>query len=114
MGNDIMTVANTLGGGGLVLFEYPAKPDSVSRPRFTPAKKSFGSNSPYNVGQLTDTRYSFDVIVNGPLRSMIKAKTFNWFTGKGFYELEQTYTAYARKSYATVQVEDSRFQPIVR
>ncbi|MEX2574257.1 MAG: DUF4861 family protein, partial [Balneolaceae bacterium] len=114
MGNDIMFVENTLGGGGIVLFEHSDKPDSISRPRFTAPKKRAGSETRYNIGQLSDTRYSFDVIVNGPLRSMIKARTFNWFSGEGFYELEQTYTAYSRQSYSTVRAEYTQFNPVNR
>ena len=42
--------------------------------------------------RISDTRYAYDVIVNGPLRSMIKIKGMNWNTGNGFYEYEQYYT----------------------
>jgi len=101
-GSDIMDVGSTFGAGGICLFEEPAFPDSVSRPRFSPYSGS---------GQLTDTRYAFDVVVNGPLRSMIRVHTMNWRTGKGEYELEQLYTAYKNKYYYTCKVHYLRFFP---
>ena len=94
-GSDIMRVSSTFGAGGICLFEEPAFPDSVSRPRFSPYRGQ---------GQLSDSRYAFDVIVNGPLRSMIRVHTMNWRTGKGDYELEQLYTAYKNKCYYTCTV----------
>jgi len=101
-GSDILMVADTFGTGGICLFEIPDKPDSVSRPRFSPYK---------NEGQFYDTRYSRDVVVNGPLRSMIRVHTMNWRSGKGLYELEQYYTAYKNKSYSTCQVKFLTFLP---
>ncbi len=111
MGSDIMGVASSLGGGGLVLFEDPSDPGKVSRPRFTPARIKAGAEGPYNAGQLSDTRYSFNIIINGPLRSSVRVKTFNWDTGNGFYELEQTYTAYTRQNYTTCKVKFTTFKP---
>jgi hypothetical protein len=99
-GTDIMTVANTFGDGGICLFENPALPDSLSRPRFSPAA---------GTGPFTDTRFAFDVVYNGPLRSAIRARTMNWNSGKGQYELEQFYTAYAHKSYSTCKVAYTKF-----
>jgi len=101
-GTDMMTVANTFGSGGIGLFENPYKPDSLSRPRYSPMSGK---------GPFLDTRYSFDVVVNGPLRSMIKVKTMNWNTGIGEYEAEQLYTAYAFKSYSTCKVTYPVFHP---
>jgi len=101
-GTDIMAVGNTFGAGGICLFENPAYPDSISRPRFSPFK---------NRGPLYDTRYSFDVVANGPVRSMIRVKTMNWHTDTGEYELEQLYTAYARKSFSTCKVTFTKFLP---
>ena len=101
-GTDMMTVATTFGSGGIGLFEYPSQPDSLSRPRFSPMSGK---------GPFLDTRYSFDVVVNGPLRSMIKVKTMNWNTGNGQYEIEQLYTAYAFKSYSTCKVTYPVFHP---
>ena len=101
-GSDIMAVGNTFGAGGICLFEHPSLPDSISRPRFSPYK---------NKGHLYDTRYSFDVVTNGPLRSMIRARTMNWKTGAGDYELEQLYTAFAGKSYSTARVSYKKFYP---
>lgn len=112
MGNDIMFVQNTLGGGGILLFENSSDYNDISRPRFTELKRRVASDSRYNMGQLSDTRYSFDVIVNGPLRSKIKARTFNWNTGDGYYELVQVYTAYARQSFATAEVTYTTFSPL--
>ena len=102
MGTDIMSVANTFGAGGICLFENAAIPDSVSRPRFTPFSEK---------GPLHDSRYTFDVVANGPLRSIIRAKTMNWRSGKGEYALEQLYTAIAHKSYATCRVQYTEFNP---
>jgi hypothetical protein len=110
-GSDIQRVANTFGGGAICLFEIAAKPDSVSRPRFTPYPTP-RANSVWNMGPLTDTRYAYDVIVNGPVRSMIRVKTMNWKSGDGFYELEQYYTAYTGQSYSTCRVVYKKFLPL--
>ena len=101
-GTDIMTVSTTFGSGGIGLTEVPSNPDSVSRPHY-----DFRTGE----GPFLATRYAFDVVVNGPLRSMIRAKTMNWKTGSGQYELEQLYTAYAHKSYSTCQVNFTSFLP---
>ncbi len=42
---------------------------------------------------------------------MIRVRTMNWESGKGRYELEQIYTAYAHQSYSTCQVRYTRFLP---
>jgi len=102
LGTDIMTVSTTFGAGGIGLFEVPSQPDSVSRP---------GYNFRTGEGPFFSTRYAFEVIYNGPLRSMIRAKTMNWETGSGRYELEQYYTAYAHKSYSTCKVVFTTFLP---
>ncbi len=99
-GSDIMTVANTFGAGGICLFEYPALPDSMSRPRFSPNAGK---------GPFLDTRYSFDMVYNGPLRSAMRVKTMNWNSGAGQYALEQFYVSYAHKSYSTCTVTYDRF-----
>ena len=101
-GGDIMTVSTTFGGGGICLFEHPAVPDSVSRPLFSPYRKT---------GPLHDTRFVFDVVCSGPLRSIVRAHTLNWRTGNGEYELEQFYTAYSNKNYSTCRVIYSKFFP---
>ncbi len=110
MGSDIMSVSNSFGGGGICLFEDPADPLAVSRPRFSPEAKRTGKKN-FNAGQMNDTRYAFDVVVNGPMRSMVRVKTMNWNTGRGEYELEQLYTAYANQNYSTCKVLFSRFSP---
>ncbi|HVJ03576.1 MAG TPA: DUF4861 family protein [Sphingomonas sp.] len=107
LGSDIMDVADSFGGGGIGMFDDPADPDAVSRPRFTP--KSLPGN--FNGGPVSDTRYAFSLIANGPLRSMVRIKTMNWNSGRGRYELEQTYTAYARQDYSTARVRFIRFEP---
>jgi len=111
-GSDIMRVAWSFGGGGAALFEYPARPDSVSIPRFafTGAEKLSPGN--WNEGQLEDTRYAFDVVVNGPVRSMIRVKTMNWKTPAGSYEMEQLYTVYTLKNYSTCRVSFPTFLPL--
>jgi hypothetical protein len=88
MGTDIMTVANTFGAGGMAVFENSNDMENPSRAYHSPFK---------NKGPFDDTRYTFDVVYNGPLRSMIKVTTTNWNSGKGFYELDQFYTAMAGK-----------------
>lgn len=101
-GNDIMTVEDSFGAGGICLYEDASQPDKVSRPRFSPYRGE---------GQLNDTRYAYEVVCNGSIRSMIKVYIMNWRTGKGNYELEQTYTAYKNKSYSTCKVNYLRFIP---
>lgn len=101
-GSDILSVAETFGAGGMCLFEDPANPGEISRPRFSPDQDK---------GPIHGTRFAYHVVVNGPLRSVIRAHTMNWNTGNGFYELEQIYTAYKDKSYSTCKVNFLRFHP---
>ncbi|MBN1292317.1 MAG: DUF4861 family protein [Candidatus Latescibacteria bacterium] len=101
-GSDILSVAETFGAGGICLFEDPDRPDVISRPRFNPNQAK---------GPIFGTRFAFHVVVNGPLRSMIRAHTMHWQTGSGDYELEQLYTAYKNKSYSTCKVAFLRFHP---
>jgi hypothetical protein len=65
----------------------------------------------FNAGARGDTRYAYDVIVNGPVRSMVRARAMNWNSGAGRYEWEQIYTAYAGESYVTSRVRYTTFQP---
>lgn len=102
MGTDIMTVANTFGGGGICVFEDPTDPEHPTRAYHSPHKDK---------GPYMDTRYAYDVVYNGPLRSMIEVTTTNWNSEKGFYELKQYYSAYAHKSWSTVQVAFDKFMP---
>ena len=102
VGSDIMWVRKTFGSGGICLFEFPSNPDSLSKPRFSPYE---GQGPNY------DTRYAYDVVLNGPIRSMIRAHTMQWRTGKGTYELEQFYTAYRNKNYYTCLVRFIKFMP---
>nr|WP_294895121.1 DUF4861 family protein [uncultured Pedobacter sp.] len=111
-GSDIQSVASSFGGGSICLFEAPKFPDSVSRPRFTPRHDAIIPKSLWNAGQISDTRYAYEVVVNGPLRSMIKIKTMNWNSGNGSYELEQLYTSYAHQSYTTCKVKYTTFLPL--
>jgi hypothetical protein len=101
-GNDIMTVAQTFGAGSMCLFENPADPENSARAFFAPNKGK---------GPLKDTRFSYEAVYNGPLRSMIKVTTMNWDSGKGIYELEQYYSVIARKSWANVEVKFTKFLP---
>jgi hypothetical protein len=110
-GSDIMGVSSSFGAGGIGLFEFPEKPDSISVPRFTPHMGEKISERNFNEDQITDTRYSFDVVVNGPMRSIIRVRTMNWNSGNGFYELVQNYTAYTNQSYSTCKVTYSKFFP---
>jgi len=110
-GSDIQGVAGSLGGGGICLFEDSAQPHVISMPRYTPVKEASAKDSLWNAGQISDTRYAYEVVVNGPVRSMIKIKARNWDSGNGIYEYEQFYTAYAKQSYSTSKVIFSMFQP---
>jgi hypothetical protein len=101
-GSDIMTVAKTFGAGGMCLFEKPSDPEDVSRAYYSPNKDK---------GPFFDTRFSSDVVYNGPLRSMVKVKTTNWNSGRGFYELEQNYMVVAHKSWCKVEVNFTKFLP---
>ena len=80
-------------------------------PRKTPAKQRLHPESLWNAGQISDTRYAYDVIVNGPLRSTIRIKGMNWDTGNGYYEYEQYYTAYAHQNYCISKVHYTTFHP---
>lgn len=110
LGSDIMSVDNSFGGGGIGLFEHPTEPTRVSKPRFTPQNTEVAETN-FNLNQIDDTRYAFEVVVNGPVRSMIKVRTMNWRTGEGMYEMEQVYTAYAHQNYSTARVTYSTFEP---
>ena len=110
-GSDIQGVAGTLGGGGICLYEFPEKPDAISLPRFTPVQSELAPGSLWNAGQISDTRYAYEVVVNGPVRSIIKIKGMNWNSGNGFYEYEQLYTVYAKQSFCTSRVTFTSFQP---
>ena len=112
-GSDIQSVAGSFGGGAIALFENPAKPDVVSMPRFTPVKDKLNPKSFWNAGQISDTRYAYDVVVNGPMRSIIKIKGMNWNTGSGSYEYEQYYTVFAKQSYTASKVIFTTFNPNV-
>ncbi len=111
-GNDIMWVAQTFGTGGICVLEDPAQPERVARPRFATeapelaGQRFIGTN--LGRGPMFDTRAAFHVIVNGPLRSMIRVDTMNWNTAAGSYELRQWFTAYAHENYSTVRTEFTR------
>lgn len=100
LGADIMTVAKTFGAGGMCLFERPNDPESLVRAFYSPTK----DKGPFN-----DTRFAYDVVYNGPLRSMVKVTTTNWNSGQGFYELEQYYSVIAHKSWCKVEVKFNKF-----
>lgn len=106
-GSDIMSVDDSFGGGGLGLFETPGS-NALSRPRLSP---NHDVKERWNTNTLKDTRYAFDVIVNGPLRSMVRIRMMNWNTGKGSYALDQVYTSYANHNYATAKVHFTTWQP---
>jgi hypothetical protein len=102
MGLDILEVRNTFGAGAICLFEEPENFEVVSRPRFSPRAGE---------GPILDTRCTYDLIANGPLRSIIRVNTFNWRTEKGVYELQQDFMAFARQSYSICSVRFTRFLP---
>ena len=103
LGTDIMTVAETFGSGSMCIFENPANPE---RPTL-----AYHNSPAKDKGPFSESRFAYDVVFNGPLRSMIKVKTMNWNSGKGFYELEQYYTAVAGKSWSIVEVKFNEFLP---
>ena len=103
MGTDIMTVAKTFGAGGICIFENPEDDEHPARAYYSPAKGK---------GPLMDSRFSFDVVYNGPIRSMIKVTTTNWNSGQGTYALEQYYSAYANKNWSTVEVKFNKLMPV--
>ena len=99
-GSDIMSVSKSFGAGGLCLFEDLEDSSKVSRPRFSPYAGQ---------GPVEDIRWAHHVVVNGPLRSIIRTHTMNWRTGKGEYEIEQFFTAYKDKNYSTCSVRFPKF-----
>ena len=111
-GSDIQEVGASFGASAICLFEFPEKPDVVSMPRNTPVKQQLAPNSLWNAGQISDTRYAYDVVVNGPIRSIIKIKAMNWDSGNGYYEYEQYYSAYAHHNYCISTVCFTVFQPL--
>jgi hypothetical protein len=112
MGTDVQSVDDTFGGGAICIFEDAADPTTASRPQFTPVSLAQPRMTKFNAGQISDTRYAFDVVANGPLRSSIRVRTMNWKTAAGGeYEVEQLYTAYANESYSTCRVRFTKFQP---
>jgi len=106
-GSDIMQVGSSFGGGGIGVFEDSLQPAVVSRPRFTPRAPA----TRFNAGPQGDTRYAFTLLGNGPVRSLVRVRTFNWDSGHGRYELEQVYSAWAGESYSTCRVRFTRFEP---
>ncbi|MDO8835678.1 MAG: DUF4861 family protein [Vicinamibacterales bacterium] len=112
MGSDIQSVESSFGAGGIGVFESPESPATVSVPRYTPARTAAGIRLNFNAGQISDTRYAYDVVVNGPVRSMVRVKTMNWNSGQGSYEVEQLYTAYASQNYSTCHVRFTRWLPL--
>jgi hypothetical protein len=107
-GSDTQTVADSFGAAGIGVFDDARRANRPSRPRFT-ARSDRTAN--FNGDPLTDTRYAFEVVANGPLRSTVRIRTTNWDSGLGRYALEQTYTAYAGQNYATATVRFSQFAP---
>ena len=101
-GTDIMMVAKTFGAGGMCIFEDPADPEHPARAFYSPTK---------DMGPIKDTRFSFDVVANGPLRAITKVSTRNWNSGKGYYDVDQYYTVIAGKSYCRVNVQFKKFLP---
>lgn len=103
LGTDIMQVRSSFGAGGMALFEDPDDPEHPSRAFYSPYK----DQGPYK-----DSRFTYYVDFNGPLRSRITVRTMNWNTEHGgFYELRQRYTAVADKVWSTVSVEFDTFLP---
>lgn len=110
LGSDIMSVDDSFGGGGFAVLDNPADPNAVSRARFTPEANL---SHRFNGGPVSDTRYAFTVLANGPLRSMVRVRIMNWDSGYGRYEADQVYSAYAGEDYATARVTFTTFAPKV-
>lgn len=110
-GSDIQRVAGSFGGGAICLFENPDDRATPSMPRFTPAHDALAPGSLWPAGQISDTRYAYEVITNGPVRSMIKVKGMNWNSGNGVYEYEQIYSIEAGTHYTTCRVNFTKFFP---
>jgi hypothetical protein len=113
MGSDIQGVDESFGGGGICLFEDPEDLSQISRPRFTPVALAQPVATKFNAGQLSDTRYAYDVAVNGPLRSAVRIKIMNWKTRTGSYHAEQLCFAYAGENYSRCRVAFPEFAPEV-
>lgn len=103
LGTDIMTVAETFGAGSMCVFENP---NDLERPA-----RAYHNSPALDKGPFSESRFAYDVVFNGPLRSMIKVKTMNWNSGQGSYALEQNYTAIADKSWSIVEVKFNEFLP---
>lgn len=103
-GADIQSVDDSFGGGGIGVFEG----EVLQRPRFSPTADV---EHRFNAGQQSDTRYAFEVVANGPVRSMIRIRTLNWNTGQGTYALEQTYAAWAGQNYTTAEARFLTWRP---
>lgn len=112
-GSDVQRVASSFGGGAICVFEEANNPEKPSMPRFTPTHDKLAKKSLWNAGQISDTRYAYEVVTNGPVRSMIKIKGMNWNSGNGFYEYEQIYSIEANTHYTTAQVKFTKFFPAV-
>lgn len=110
-GSDIQSVASSFGASAICLFEHAQDITNISMPRKTPVQKELAPKSLWNAGQISDTRYAYDVVANGPIRSIIKIKGMNWDSGSGFYEYEQYYTAYAHHNYCISKVVYTTFEP---
>jgi hypothetical protein len=113
MGSDIQGVDESFGGGGICLFEDSEDLSRISRPRFTPVALAQPVASKFNAGQLSDTRYAYDVVVNGPLRSAVRIRIMNWKTPTGSYHAEQVCFAYAGENYSRCRVTFPEFAPEV-
>lgn len=102
LGTDIMQVRDTFGAGGMCIFEDPNDLENPARAGLSRFENQLG---PYK-----ETRFVYDVVFNGPLRSRIKVTTTNWNSERGgFYELEQYYTAVVDKSWSLVEVNFNKF-----
>ena len=110
-GSDVQRVAASFGGGAICVFEDPQNREKPSMPRFTPVQEKLANGSLWNAGQISDTRYAYEVVVNGPVRSMIRIKGMNWDSGNGFYEYEQLYSIEAGTHYTTSRVTFTQFFP---
>lgn len=106
-GSDIMQVDHSFGAGGIGVFDDASKPNAISRPRFT----GRSADTSFNAGPRGDSRYAFTVLANGPLRSIVRAKTMNWNSGHGRYALEQVYSSFAGQSFSTSRVKFTTFEP---
>lgn len=109
-GHNIIAVGISLSGLGV--FKHPERTDLVSRLRFTSARTAAGIAHVCSAGLVSETRDVFDLVVNGPMRSVVRMRTMNWDSGRGRYASEQRFAAYSSRNHATCSVRFTTLSPV--